>query len=507
MIKESNTQYAVNKSVIAKNAVYLYIRTFIIMLVTLYTSRVVLQVLGETDYGIYNVVGGITILFSFITNAMTSATQRFMNVELGKGDINGFHSVFCASMNLYIIMAFLLIAVGETIGLWFLNSKLNIPTERMHAALWVYHFSILASCLTLLRIPYNACIIAYEKMSLYAYISIVEAVLKLGTVFILMTVLYDNLIFYSLLMTIVAFGIFLCYYFYCKKFSKECIYKIHWDKNTTKQLLSFSGWSLFGSGAVVCANQGIVFIMNIFCGVIVNAALGIITQVQTAINSFVSGFQTAFNPQIVKSYTSEDKIQFYEIILTSSRISYFLLLIPTIPLYFWCGHILKLWLGLLPEYTVAFTQITLVILLIECLANPLFTAIQATGRISVYQFVISIQILLNLPIAYLILKYGGNPIYILLVKMAIHFVIYISRLIFVHKLTGFHYKQYSKDVLVKVSIVTFLSLLYPSFFYNASNVLINILITCIVEILVILLIGIKQSERQAISVFLKSKLK
>ena len=486
----------VNNKRIAKNAIYLYIRTFIIMLVTLYTSRVILQILGETDYGVYNVVGGITIMFTFVINALTSATQRFLNYELGKGNKQAVKDVFCMSMNIYLIVVCIVIFLGETIGLWFLNTQLNIPVDRIDAAKWVYQFSIIASCLAILRIPYNACIVAHEKMSFYAYISIAEATLKLGTVFLLMAEIVDNLIFYSILLGVVALLILIAYYVYCIKSFDTCNYKVYWSKETAKQLLGFSGWSIFGSIAVLCANQGVSFIMNIFCGVIVNAALGIASQVSVAINSFVTGFQTAFNPQLVKSYANNEKEAFFSLLYRSSRISYLLMLIPAVAMYFWCGKILHIWLCEVPEFAIEFTQMIILYALIDSLSNPLWISVQATGKVKNYQCWVSLISLMNLPIAYFLLKAGLSPITVMVIKVLINAIIHIGRMIHLKFLVKLSFRKYNMNVMSRVLLVTLFSLPYPICFYKSDNVLLHIVVTLMISTAIAFLIGLNASERQ-----------
>lgn len=504
-ITNETKAYTVNNKRMAKNAIFLYIRTFVIMIVTLYTSRVILQVLGETDYGVYNVVGGITMMFTFVTSALTSATQRFLNYELGKGDTQTVGDVFCMSMNIYLIFALIVIVLGETIGLWFLNTQLNIPQERMNAAFWVYQFSILASCIHLIRIPYNASIIAYEKMSFYAYISIAEAILKLTMVYLLLIVIMDSLILYAILLAVVSLIIFLAYYFYCIHYFDTCKYKMYWDKTTSQQLLSFSGWSVFGSAAVLCANQGVSFVMNIFCGVIVNAALGISHQVQVAFHSFVGGFQTAFNPQLVKSYAQNDKSSFFTLLYKSSRISYFLMLIPTIPMYFWCDDVLSLWLDNVPEFAAKFTQMIILYSLIDSLSNPLWISVQASGKVKTYQLWISLVSLMNLPIAYVLLKMGYTPVFVMIAKVIINALIHVGRMIHLKYLIGFSFSRYFKEVLNVVFVVTLLSLSYPFFTRDASLYIIHIIISVLFTIIIIGVLGLNKAERNFIIEKIKGK--
>lgn len=300
-----------NNKRIAKNTMMLYIRMLLSMIVSLYTSRVVLNILGVEDYGIYNVVGGVVVLFSFLNNAMASATQRFLNFELGRGDVLEVKRIFSISMTSYICIALLVLFLSETVGLWFFNTQLNIPSSRIDAASWVYQMSIFTFCFSILRIPYNASVIAYERMSFFAYISIIEVLMKLLIVYLLVLGSIDKLILYAILIFVVTVLVNAIYQFYCKHMFEICTYSFFWDKILFKKIIGFSGWSLFGSLANMSAQQGVNFLLNIFYGVTVNAAVGIANQVSSAIYAFISNFQTAFNPQLIKSYASGEKEYFF----------------------------------------------------------------------------------------------------------------------------------------------------------------------------------------------------
>lgn len=309
---------------IAKNTVLLYIRMFFSMAVSLYTSRVILNVLGIENYGIYNIVGGVVVLFSFLSNALTQATQRFLTYALGEGNNDYFKKVFSISFFIYIGISFLVVVIAETFGLWLLYEKLVIPEGRFYAAMVTFQFSVLAFVINLMRIPYNAAIIAYERMSFYAYISIVEVVFKLLIVFFLYWSYYDKLIFYSLLVVIVTLLINGGYYLFCKFYLEGCKLNCYWNKKLFKDLMSFSGWSMLGSTSVIASNQGINILMNIYFGVVVNGAIGIANQVSNAVNQFVSNFQIAFNPQLIKSYASKDFVYLNKLTLFSAKFSFFI---------------------------------------------------------------------------------------------------------------------------------------------------------------------------------------
>lgn len=395
----SKELYTANNKRIAKNTLYLYFRMLLIMGVTLYASRIVLNALGVEDFGIYNIVGGVVILFSFINNALSSATQRFLNFEIGRGDVLGTKRVFSMSLTIHIFVALFVVLLAETVGLWFLNTQMNIPAERMAAANLVYQFSILTVCISFVQIPYYASVVAYEKMSFFAYIAIIEVILKLLIVVLLIYVGFDKLRLYSILTFLVAVLVFACYKYYCNTRIDISKYKYFWDKTLFSKLLNFSGWMLFGAAAGVSATQGVNILLNIFYGVTVNAAMGISTQVNSAVNKFVSNFQTAFMPQITKLYAIGDFEHLRKLIGQSSRFSFLLLFALACPLMLNIDFVLKLWLKTVPEYSSVFCILILTYSLIEAASKPVGLAIHATGKVKYYNIVMSIALLMNNPLA------------------------------------------------------------------------------------------------------------
>ena len=491
---------AENNKRIAKNTAMLYIRMLLIMAVTLYTSRVVLEVLGVEDFGIYNIVGGVVVLFSFINNAMATATQRFLNFALGRNDIKEVGRVFSMSMTAHISIALLVLLLAETIGLWFLLTQMNIPDGRMNAAVWCYQFSILTTCVQIIRVPYNACIIAYERMSFYAYISILEVILKLLIVFLLSIDGLDKLILYSILMFLVTVAVCYAYKIVCNRNFNISRYSFFWDKILYKKLMSFSGWSLFGSAANVGAQQGLNILLNIFCGVAVNAAMGIATQVSSAVYSFVSNFQTAFNPQIVKSYAAGEKDYFVELVFKGSKYSYFLLFIIALPVYVCCRECLEIWLVNVPEHAVSFCKLMILFLLLDAIQGPLWMSVQATGKIRNYQLLMSLLILMNLPLSYLFLKMEYAPEIVLIVKVVVNLAIYIVRIIYLNVLYSFPGIQYLKEVIVRVLLVTFVVYPLTNAFYQHgekgfTQIVLIVLSSFILNIAVITIIGLNKKER------------
>lgn len=491
-----------NNKRIAKNALFLYFRTFLVMIVSLYTSRVVLQVLGETDFGIYNVVGGIVMLFSFLNSAMSTATQRFLNFELGRNDIKAVERVFSMSMTAHLSIALFVLIAAETVGLWFLYTQMNIPDERMTAALWVYQFSVLGCCAQILRIPYNASIIAYEKMSFYAYVSIIEVLLKLGIVFLLVVTFTDKLITYSILMFAVLVVMNFVYKYYCNKHFTTCRYKFFWDGSFYKKLMSFSGWSLLGCVANVGASQGLNIMLNIFYGVVVNAAMGIAHQVSVAVNSFVSSFQTAFIPQIVKSYAAGERDYFMSLVFRASRLSYYLIFIIGLPVIICCNQVLHIWLTDVPEFTLQFTQLMIVFAMIDALSNPLWNSVQATGKIRNYQLWLSVLIISNLPISYALLKLGFSPVIAVFVRVLINAIIHFGRVAYLKLLVDLSIGRYLKEVMARVFIVTVLSIPIPLLIYreNAGFIytVVTIVTTMISSSLIIFFFGLTKNEKKMI---------
>lgn len=491
-----------NSKRIAKNTMMLYVRTMILILVALYTSRVVLNTLGETDFGIYSIVGGVVVLFSFIQGAMTSATQRFLNFEMGKGDESSVNRVFSMSMTAHISIALFLLLLAETVGLWFVNTQLNIPTDRVYAVQWVYQFSVLTTIISIIRTPYNALIIANEKMSYYAYISIVESALKLIIVYLLLVISEDKLIMYSILIFCVSLIIMFCYKVYCNYNFATSRYRLFWDFTLYRELFNFSAWSLFGSVANVAVSQGINILLNVFYGVTVNAAMAITNQVQSAVSSFTGNFQTAFNPQLVKSYAEGDNDYFIKLICQTSKFSFFLIYPIVFPIILFAGVFFEFWLNDVPEYTVQFSQLILVFILIESVSSPLWTSVQATGKIRNYQIMVSFIMLANLPIIYMLFKFDLSPVWAIFVRTLIGGVTYIARVIYLKHTMQFPIKYYLKKVILPYVKVMTVSLPIPLIINNYSDSFESKIIVFIVSVIIcgvsILYVGLNNNERQII---------
>lgn len=488
-----------NNKRIAKNTIFLYIRMLILMLVSLYTSRVVLAALGVEDYGIYNVVGGIVVLFTFINNAMITSTQRYLNYELGRNNLQQAKKVFSVSLNIHIFIALIVLLLAETVGLWFLNTTIQYPESRELAVHITYQLSIFTTCVKIIRAPYNAAIIAHEKMSFYAYLSIFEAILQLGIVFMLMSYSADRLILYSILLCIVALIVNLCYYDYCRKKFEICHYALYKDKLLYRQLLSFSGWSLFGGVANMGASQGLNMLLNVFFGVTVNAAMGIATQVNSAVTSFVHSFQTAFNPQIVKSYAAGDYKYFIKLILSTSKYSYLLLFILALPIYICTPEVLSVWLTEVPDYAVSFCRLMLIFALLDALQGPLWYSVQATGKIKTYQILMSFMILSNLPIAYVCLKLGYSPSSVLVIRCIINLATLFVRLWYLYRLYKFPVMEFVNGVILRIVPITVITYLISYIPVETNTPLLKIVIivsmTLVANMVIILSIGLNKEER------------
>lgn len=481
-----------NNKRIAKNTLMLYIRMLLIMGVTLYTSRIILQALGVDDFGLYNIVGGVVVLFTFINNAMVASTQRFLNYELGRNNTEEAKKVFSASLSIHFAIAAVFLILAETIGLWFLNTYIQIPSGRETAANWVYQFTIATSIINIIRTPYNASIIAHERMSFYAYISIIEVVLKLLIVY-LVYLFADRLISYAALITIVTLIVFGGYYFFCKKNFSICQYKFEYDKQRYLSIASFSGWSLFGSVANMGGQQGTNILLNMFFGVAINAAMGIANQVNAAIYHFVSNFQTAFNPQIIKSYAAGDKDYFINLILNTSRYSFLLLFYLALPVYLCAPDILRIWLGTVPEHAIEFCRLMLIFSLIDAIQGPLWVSAQATGKIRNYQLLMSALILLNIPIIYVLFLYFDSPEIALMVRISINIVTATARVIYLNRLYKFPIIRYLKEV-VCISLLMVCSSI-PLFLLDNMHYITTIIIIILYNSVITFFLGLNKKER------------
>jgi len=485
----------------------LYIRMLLTMAVSLYTSRIILNTLGIEDFGIYNVVGGFVTMFGFLNSAMATATQRFLTFEIGKKDFKQLMNVFSMSVNIHFIIAFIILIFAETVGLWFVNTQLTIPPERMIAAGWVYQFSILALLVNIVSVPYNAIIIAHERMNVFAWVSIIEVSLKLLIVFMLVWFGFDKLKLYAILMFSVALIIRLIYGFYCSRNFEESKFRWFWEPVLFKQIFSHSGWMLFGTFSNMLSGQGLNVLINIFFGVTVNAARGIAYSLQGAVNGFVRNFMMAVQPQIIKYYAQNNFKEMYKLVFASSKFSFFLLFYISLPVLLLTTTVLQWWLKIIPEHAILFTRLIILDLFFTSLFPSIATVSQATGKIKAYQLVISIGFLLVFVLTYLFYQLGYPSHYAFIIMITISFLGLLARLIILKIQLSFPVVEYFKNVLLPIILVTFLSVPIPLVFITIfDNTVIQFITVSVVSVLsttmAIWLAGINKNEKT----FIKNKI-
>lgn len=496
---------------IAKNTLILYIRMFFVMVITIYTSRVVLATLGVEDYGIYNAVGGIVGLFTIISGSLSNSVMRFITFELGKGDKEKLKVVFLTSNFVMLLLSCIFFVVAESVGVWFLNCKMNIPTERMTAANWVLQCSLLMFVVNLLSVPYNAIIIAHERMNVFAFISMFEVVLKLAIVYVLRINGFDRLVLYAILLLIVAIIIRLFYWWYCRSYFEECHYHHVKDKHLFKNMISFAGWNFLGQGTFVLNTQGVSILMNVFFGVVVNAARGIAGQVQSAVNQFVNSFSVALNPQITKSYASGDLNYMHSLIYRGTKITYILTLLLTLPLCMEAETVLKIWLGSFPEHTVSFMQLTLIAMTVQSIGGVLTPAIHATGKLKKFMLVIGafeIGIFITSLIAYLS---GSSPEAAYYAYIIGYAIMLIARVLLLKDLIKMDLWEYCKHVYLPIIYMTIPAII-PQFIlvHSLDASYLRLVVTIIVSSLSIsvfgYLLGMDVNEKTAIKSLIMNKI-
>ncbi|MBO5182305.1 MAG: oligosaccharide flippase family protein [Paraprevotella sp.] len=508
-----NLQSEENSKRIAKNTLLLYGRMLVTMWISLYTSRMVLDILGVTDYGIYNVVGGVIALMWSLNGALSASTTRHITFELGRNDNKRLQLVFGTSLTIHGIISLLVILVCETIGLWFLCTQMTIPVERMEAAHWVYQFSLLFMVLSIMSVPFNACIIAHERMNIYAYISIIDVLLKLVIVFFLEWLPFDKLKMYALLYFLTQVIIQIIYAYYCRKKFTEVKLDFIWNKEILKEMASFAGWNMIGSGSALIMSQGHSILLNQFFGPVVNAAKGIANQVLGMVSKFYGSFQMALNPQIFKSYASQNLSYMHKLIFASSKYSYFMLFLLSLPIAIESDILLNVWLKEVPENTNAFLRLILLTAVINSLANPLVIAAQATGRIKKFQSVESIVLLLILPFTYISFKLGAMPIMGFYIYFLFHLIAVVARIIMLHSLIGISYNEYVRQVAFPVLTVSSCSLLSGMLmFYCLDNgtfirCLIVLALIFLFTLILIFFVGLDQMEKMYVKVKVKEVLR
>ena len=501
-----------NYSRVAKNTLLLYLRMFLIMAVSLYTSRAILAALGVVDFGVYNVVAGVITVFGVLSGAMTGATQRYLSFELAKGDPDRLRLTFSTCVNIFLIIAALVVVVGEPVGIWFIREKLIIPPNRLTAAYWVFHFSVLTMVVMVISIPYNAAIVAHEKMSAFAYISIVDVVLRLAIVFLLYAICFDRLIVYAGLLCLTQIAIRLIYNWYCGRHFVETKYRLVWDGRLIREIAIFSAWNLWGNGAYLLYTQGVNILLNTFFGPVVNAARGVAAQVQSAILVFSGNFQVAINPQITKSYACGELGYMHGLIFRSSKFSCLMLACLGFPIFVEITPILNLWLTDVPQHTAVFVRIMICTSIFGSMANPFKIGAQATGNVKVFQAVNGGILLLIVPVAYVALRMGGEPWTVFAVHLVIEIIAGCAALCILSPMIQMPVRDYCRHVLLRclwtvvaaVPVPVALHFLLPPF--TLKWVVVGLL--CGLSMLAASwLVGLTPGERQFVATKVRTRLK
>lgn len=481
-----SNQTSDNNKRIAKNTLLLYVRMLFTMAVSLFTSRVILNTLGVEDYGINNVVGGIVTMFSVLSGSLSSSISRFITFELGKGNIERLKTIFSTGVNIQLGMSVLIIIIAEAVGIWFLNTKMNIPTDRMVAANWVFQCAILTFVLNLLSVPYNAAIIAHEKMSAFAYISVVEVSLKLIIVYMLMISPFDRLETYAVLLLLVGTVIRFIYGYYCKRHFEECTYHFVFDKPVLKEMTGFAGWNFLGNGAYMLNTQGVNILMNLYFGVAVNAARGIATQVDAALKQFVNNFTTAVNPQITKSYAQGDLDYMHKLVCRSAKFSAFLMMFFAVPIILETNTILTIWLKTVPDYAVIFLQWIIISSFMDTvLANSLVTSMFATGKIKRYQIIVTTVGCLVFPLSWIAFKLGFEPQVGYILYFIIYTILLFVRLYLLKDMVKLPVMMYIREVLYKLAPIIVVGFAIPGILILTMDAgWLRLILVCLLSVLV-----------------------
>lgn len=504
--------YSTDNRRIAKNTAMLYLRMFFVMIVSLYTSRVVLRTLGVDDYGIYNVVGGFVSMLAYLNSVFVSATQRFISFTLGEGNKEQLRRVFLTTLSVHILIIIIVVVVAETFGLWFINNKLLIDPERMVAANWVYQCSVLSLVATIINIPYKSCIVSHEHLKFYAIVGIIEVILKLAIVFMLLWVPGDKLVIYAVLHFVITLFVPLWCMIYCRRKFEECKVGFGIDRPLFKEMLSFSGWIFVGGLGFSFKDQFSNIIMNVFLGTTINAARGIATQVNGIVVSFADNFLTSLSPQITKQYAANNLNRCHDLVETGARFSLFLMSIVVIPLIINIDFVLELWLGVVPKYTSVFICITLISSTFYAVSKTLTVALQATGDVKWFQIGVAIIMLSELPIAYVLLKLDFPPYYAMLPSIITNvFAIFFRCWLYKKMVPSFDLKRYTIDIFLKgVPIVllcfTVSYLINSLFVISIVTFLLSSIISVLVGVTIICIVGLNNREREMIKEIVKAKI-
>lgn len=514
MMKSQHTDTSKNNKRIARNTILLYFRTLIMTCVSLYTSRVILSTLGIVDFGINNVVAGVVSMFTFINSTMSTSTQRYLTFSIGKGDVSETAKIFGMAIRIHLLLGLLVILLCESIGLWMLNAKLVIPEERMFAANCIFQLSLLSFFINVTQVPYNAAIIAHEKMDVYAYISILDVVLKLLIVYSIALIPFDKLITFSVLCFLLTQLNRTIYRIYCKKHFEECNMPYEKDVKLYKEMFNFAAWNLFGSIVWMLRSQGINVVLNLFMGPIVNAARGVAMQVSHAVTNFVNNFTTAVKPQITKNYAQGKLSEMEALTYRGSKFAFFLLFLIAFPLILNIDFVLNLWLKEVPEYTAIFVALILVDSMVHAVfGTPMIASMMATGNIKVYQVVVSSILLGIVPCAYIVLKMGFDAPSVFIVMILFSFLSGVVRYLFCVRQINYSVKRFMVEVIKPIVLVVFVSLPLPMLVANRMDLeegwerfIVLFLISFLSSSIVSFSIGLTRQERSAIISTIKSKI-
>lgn len=496
---------------VAKNTLILYVRMAFMMLLTLYTSRIVLKVLGVEDYGLYEVVGGFVSMFSLLSSSLSISISRYITFELGRGDLDKLRRVFSTAVIIQFSMALLMAVIIGGVGLWYLANKMNIPDGRLTAAYWVMFCSIGSFGIGLISTPYNAAIIAHEKMGAFAYISILDACLKLLIVFLIQVIPIDKLVGYAILMLAVNILIRSVYTLYCHRHFEECHFMFTWDKSLLKDMGGFAGWSFFGEASWVLNTQGVNLLVNSYFGVTLNAARGIANQVNSAIYRFASNFMTALDPQITKTYAAGELKATQSIVCKGSRLSYFLMLVFAIPICLETSLILDIWLVTTPEYAVSFTRLSIISSMCLILSTPLVKAQYATGKIRKYQIINTLCCLWVFPLTWLAFHKGYSPEWAYYIFAFVYFLLIFVRIALVVKLIGLSWKDYLQDVILRCFYTSVVAFSLPfALLHIMPEGIGRLIIVTVVSVLStctsVYMLGMSKDERQSIRGYIVSRI-
>lgn len=496
------TESSENNKRIAKNTLFLYFRMILVMGVTLYTSRVILESLGISSYGLYNVIGGVVALFAIISGSLSSAISRFLTYELGTGNKERLKAIFSSSVCIQLLLSGCIILLFTPICVWLISAKMNIPDEDYTSAYWVLTFSILTFCMNLVSVPYNAAIISHENMAIFSYVSIIEVSLKLGVAYLVSVFSENRVIVYAALLLFVSLIVQSIYMAYCRRNFEECRFSPRMDKKILEELGGFAGWNFIGAASGILRNQGNNVILNFFYGTVINAAYAIAMQVNNAVNQLADNFLVSVNPQITKYYATKEIGEMNRLVLRSAKLALFLTWIIAVLILVNAQYILRIWLVKVPSETVLFVQLIMVCALSESISKPLITAMLATGRIRNYQIIVGGLQMLNLPVSYVVLKFGGAAFWPLAINAIISQICLAARLIMLRKMISLSVRDYLKSVYFKAVLVLALSLVLPFAFKayaGETNSLMSFTFQCVIYLiwtcLVIMSVGLNKNER------------